>query len=234
MSTNNFCKVNARNYYVVGEPYECEDPETGEPVMREWDEADWEDHKDNFPHFVAEYFGQKPEWCAPEPNWSQRYNPPYGHTQLASVSLKQDAFVNPESGKAYKFEVRLSFYRIGAYSSNEATLDWDFGIDADFLGDAMYLSDYRSIYDFIDEAEDFFWMENGNGITFERMPFFEYRNGRLYLGTRLAHSRAFRQYLKKVCGAVIEKAEALCAQLSSTALQCIAQLDNGQALYGKA
>jgi hypothetical protein len=220
MGTSNYSWVNAKKCYVVGEPYETEDPETGEAITCEWDYDDWYDFRDNFPDFVAEHFGKKREDCTPESDWGQRYKPCYGHYQLASVGLWQEDFFMPYDKTAHEFQIELSFYAVNAYSTNEATIDYDFGVYSVDGQDTNYLAEYNGDVDLlISDVERCFWdwydwHEDGNATPKKR--------------------EALHRYLGKVCNAIIEKSESLCARLSNKSLRCVGHFDNGEALYEKA
>ena len=210
MSTPNFHKVHARNFYVLMPTTTTEDVETGEEIEVAKDDIDFEDDLE-----CACVHGREKGFTPCDKNT-------YSDRMGRGVMEKSAWYCFGKESSAlpfnnFEFTQEISIHS-GYYSG--ANYDWDISICANY-GDSWKLSEYESVGDMIDDILDS-W---------------EYEAGDTFYGWNAGLAKMQRKNIKKWLERMIDKlsdeADEVCKEVCEEEYYCAGIFSNGEAVYRK-
>ena len=216
MSTPNFHKVHARNYYVIYDETTRYDEETDTdvPCMRDSDDFDM------VIDWACEYAktekGYTPLNCT--------YPNSFVRSMDSSAILEKAEWVSFGKKSDYKpfnqFEFkRQIFVHNGHYCG--ANYDWDIVLTMN-CGESYRLSEYDSVDDLIDDITDE-WQEEASDTWYEG-----WNNG-----LAVMQKKNVKKWLTKMFDKFSDEADDLCRNLCEGVYVCVGIFSNGEAVYEK-
>lgn len=210
MSTPNFHKLHARNFYVLMPTTTSEDPDTGEEIEVAKDDIDFEMDIEN-----AQEYGKEDGFTPADKNT-------YSDRMGLAVMEKAAWYCwgkNTSNLPFNNFEFTQEIYvRSGYYSG--ANFDWNISICANY-GDNWSLADYDSVEDMIDDI----------------LESWEYEAADTYYGWNAGLARMQRKNIKKWLERMInklsDKADEICKKVCDEEYYCAGIFSNGEAVYRK-
>jgi len=210
MGTSNFKRVNAKNYYIIGEDWDCDDFDCFRSAFPDTVKAAFEN----------EAFDYGCKDCLPVPEWRTREwdDRSYYGTLLSSAKLYPDDFSLP--GKDVTLNsigIIVNIYSIVGYYQG-ASLDWDLGFVYAGINEyrKFFVTEYESKDDLFEDVADFYFDE------------LEY--SRDYKATPEDRKRLIK-YLSKVFDKYAEMADKICESSCEETLKLVAHFSNGEAVY---
>jgi len=210
MGASNFTKVNAKNYYVIGEDWEC---------------YDFDFFRATFPDtvktaFENETFDYECEDCLPVQGWRTRKwdDRSYYGTLLSSAKIYPGDFSLPNKDVTLNpIGIIVNIYAIAGYYQG-ATLDWDLGFV--YAGINEYRKDFVTEYE---SKDDLF--EDVADSYFDELEYF-----RKYKATPEDRKKLIK-YLSDAFAKYAEMADKICESNCEETLKLVAHFSNGEAVY---
>ena len=214
MSTANFSKVNANNYYVILDTFKDED-ENGNEVERYKESWYYDELKDLITYGADEKFG----------GWDRIEGGDGNRNYYGTYICEKDTVWNTFGSKAPWFlEVGITptiIMRSGYYSG--ATLDYELRI-TDSRSNEVKLSDYDDLGDLLNDM-----MDN----LYELVEWHGHECG-WTTGTFKMQRKNIERWLEAKILEVIDECEAICAANAEETLVCGGRFSNGEAIYYRA
>ena len=210
MSCPNFHKINAHNYYVVGDTTTAYDDELEEEVEVTKDSFDYDCDID-FAQESAKEKGFEPK------KW-------YSRTMNAEGIMDKTAwyyFGKKSSGMAFNhFEFSIEIYAHNGYYSG-MNYDWDICINDNFSGD-FSLSEYDDVDSLVEDIADA-WQEEASDTWYEGWN----------AGMAKIQKKNLKKWLVKMIDKLSDEADDMCRYICEEVYVCGGIFSNGEAVYYK-
>lgn len=210
MSTPNFHKIHARNYYVVGDTTTTYDEELEEEVEVQKEYYDYEMDID---------FAQE---CGKEKGFEPKKW--HSHTMNASGIMDKTAwhYFGKKSGDmAFNhFEFSIEIYVHSGYYSG-MNYDWDICINDNFGGN-FSLSEYDDVDSLVEDIADA-WQEEASDTWYEGWN----------AGMAKIQRKNLKKWLVKMIDKFSDEADDVCRGICEDVYVCGGIFSNGEAIYYK-
>ena len=215
MSTPNFHKVHARNYYVVGDKTSYYDEELGKDVPCQKESEDYDMDID----FACE-LGKEKGFTPLDANDRSNYARSMGSTAIMEKSGWY-AFGKKSAEMAFNnFEFSQEIYAQSGYYSG-MNYDWDININDNFGGN-FRLSEYDDVDSLVEDIADA-WQEEASDTWYEGWN----------AGMAKIQKKNLKKWLVKMIDKFSDEADDMCRDICEDVYVCGGIFSNGEAIYYK-